>query len=72
MPSDPAHKAWPPWRLTMLAGSILLLLLAVLNATLSKPLPGAVSLILGGAGYAGLIIGFGLAMNSKRSRDKNP
>jgi hypothetical protein len=56
----------------MLGGSLLLLLLAVLDATLSKPLPGPVSLILGGTGYAGLIIGFGLAMNSKRSRDKRP
>lgn len=55
----------------MLAGSILLLLLAVLNATLSKPLPGFVSLILGGTGYAGLIIGFGLAMNAKRSRNQD-
>ena len=55
----------------MLGGSLLLLLLAILDATLTKPLPGAVSLILGGAGYAGLIIGFGLAMNARRSRDKS-
>lgn len=70
MPSDSPDKAWPPWRVTMLAGSILLLLLALLNATLSRPLPGFVSLILGAAGYSCLVIGFGLAMNSKLTRDK--
>lgn len=57
---------WAPWRATMLAGSVVLLIHAIANAATKSQLPSWVSTAAVMCGYGLLIAGFTLAMRARR------
>lgn len=60
---------WPAWRITMLAGALVLLALALARALTDGTVPPWVEYSVTIGGYVALAVGFGLAMRA-RSADK--
>ena len=56
---------WPPWRRTMMAGALVLLLNYVLIAVMDPDPPRVVGAIALAVGYVLLAIGFGLRMRDR-------
>lgn len=63
---DAKATKWPRWRVSMLAGALILLLGAILDA--SVDLPRAIYYVLFFGGYVLLAYGFFLAMSARREQ----